>query len=89
MLNIRLLPKIMYICFTNHNVKAMETTQKELTPEERQANIDRFIKRWKAERAKADEEFEARVKSPEYQAMLKELRKKNAERGIIIPEPKV
>lgn len=67
----------------------METNKKNLTPEERQANIDRFIKRWKEERAKADDEFEARVKSPEYQDMLKELRKKNAARGVIIPEPKV
>ncbi|MCA0228999.1 MAG: hypothetical protein LCH91_00960 [Bacteroidetes bacterium] len=67
----------------------METNQKPLTPEERQANIDRFIKRWKEERAKADAEFEARVNSPAYQEMLKELRKKNAARGIVIPEPKV
>ena len=67
----------------------METINKELTPEERQANIHRFIKRWKEERAKSDEEFENRVKTPEYQAMLKELREKNAERGIIIPESKV
>ena len=67
----------------------METINKELTLEERQANIHRFIKRWKEERVKSDEEFENRVKTPEYQAMLKELREKNAERGIIIPESKV
>ena len=67
----------------------METINKELSPEERQVNIHRFIKRWKEERVKADEEFENRVKTPEYQAMLKELREKNAERGIIIPESKV
>ena len=67
----------------------METINKELSLEERQANIHRFIKRWKEERVKADEEFENRVKTPEYQAMLKELREKNAERGIIIPESKV
>lgn len=67
----------------------METTQTPLTPAQRQANIDRFIKRWKEERAKEQTEFEARVKSPQYQAMLKELRKKNATRGIIIPEPKL
>ncbi|MEI7587741.1 hypothetical protein [Runella sp.] len=67
----------------------METPQNEFTPEERQANIDHFIKRWKEERVKDTEEFEERVKTPEYQAMLKELRKKNAERGIYIPEPKV
>ena len=67
----------------------METINKELSLEERQANIHRFIKRWKEERVKVHEEFENRVKTPEYQAMLKELREKNAERGIIIPESKV
>lgn len=61
----------------------METIEKKITPQERQAN---FLKRWKEERAKVDREFEERIKSSEYQAMLKELRKKNAARGIIIPE---
>ena len=65
----------------------METVEKKiLTPEERQANIDRFIKRWKEEKVKDEQEAKERFKTPEYQAMLKELRKKSAERGIIIPE---
>jgi hypothetical protein len=64
----------------------METPQKEFTPEERQANLSRFIKRWKEEKLKTEEEAKQRFQSPEYQAMLKELRRKNAERGIIIPE---
>lgn len=67
----------------------MKTPQDELTREERQANIDRFIKRWKEERIKVEIEAEERMKSPEYQAMLKELREKNAKRGIYIPEPKI
>ena len=65
----------------------METVERKiLTPEERQANIDRFIKRWKEEKVKDEQEAKERFKTPEYQAMLKELRKKSAERGIIIPE---
>ena len=60
--------------------------RKILTPEERQANVDRFIKRWKEEKAKTEQEAKERFKTPEYQAILKELRKRNAERGIIIPE---
>jgi hypothetical protein len=64
----------------------METAKKNLTKEERQANIDRLIARWKASREESQRDAEERFKSPEYQAMLKELRKKNAARGIIIPE---
>lgn len=64
----------------------METVKKELTKEERQANIDRLISRWKASIEESRREAEERVKTPEYQAMLKELRRKNAARGIIIPE---
>jgi hypothetical protein len=64
----------------------METVAKKiLTPEERQANVDKFIKRWKEERIKDEQEAKERFKTPEYQAMLKELRKKNAEKGIFIP----
>jgi hypothetical protein len=68
----------------------METLErKQLTPEERQANIDRIIKRWKESREESRRETEQRVKTPEYQEILKRLREKNAERGIIIPEPKL
>jgi acyl-ACP thioesterase len=67
--------------------KIMETIEKKiLTPEERQANVDRFIKRWKEEKIKDEQEAKERFKTPEYQAILKRLREKNAERGIIIPE---
>jgi hypothetical protein len=65
----------------------METVEKKiLTPEERQANVDKFIKRWKEEKIKDEQEAKERFKTPEYQAMLKELRKRNAEKGIVIPE---
>jgi hypothetical protein len=60
--------------------------RKVLTPEERQANVDRFIKRWKEEKVKTEQEAKERFKTPEYQATLKKLREKNAKRGIIIPE---
>jgi hypothetical protein len=64
----------------------METLERKiLTPEERQANVDKFIKRWKEEKAKTEQEAKERFKTPEYQAMLKELRKRNAEKGIFIP----
>jgi hypothetical protein len=63
----------------------METVAKKiLTPEERQANVDKFIKRWKEEKIKDEQEAKERFKTPEYQAMLKELRKRNAEKGIFI-----
>lgn len=55
-----------------------------MTPKERQANVDGFIKRWKEEKAKIELEAKERFKTPKYQAILKELREKNAKRGIII-----
>ncbi len=64
----------------------MEVTKQQLTPQERQANIDRFIKRWKEEKIKGEVEATERFKTPEYQKALKNLIKQNAERGIIIPE---
>jgi hypothetical protein len=59
----------------------METTQTPLTPAQRQANIDRFIKRWKEERAKVEEEAEALRNTQEYQFAIQQLKKRNAERG--------
>ena len=38
--------------------------RKILTPEERQANVDRFIKRWKEEKDKSQREAEAYAKTP-------------------------
>ncbi len=64
----------------------METTQKIMTEEERQAHIAHFLKRWKEEKHQTEEEARQRFQSSEGQAILKELRRKNAERGIIISE---
>ena len=59
----------------------MKTPQEELTREERQANIDRFIKRWKEERIKVEIEAEELRKTTEYQLANQQLKKRNAERG--------
>ena len=59
----------------------MKTPQDELTREERQANIDRFIKRWKEERIKVEIEAEELRKTTEYQLANQQLKKRNAERG--------
>lgn len=56
-----------------------------MTPEERQANVDRFIKRWKEEKIKSQREAEAFAKTPEFKETLKRLKVANAKRGIIIP----
>jgi FMN phosphatase YigB (HAD superfamily) len=58
--------------------------EKILTPEERQANVDKFIKRWKEGKIKSQREAEAYAKTPELKEILKELKEKNAKRGIII-----
>ena len=59
----------------------METINKALTPEERQDNIHRFIKRWKEERAKSEIESETFRKTGAYQLAVAQLKKRNAERG--------
>ncbi|MBC7570111.1 MAG: hypothetical protein H7319_10310 [Spirosoma sp.] len=64
----------------------METTQQQtLTPEERQANVSKLISDWKARKKLSEEETKARVKTPEYQAILKDLRERNRAKGIIFP----
>ncbi|MBO0933715.1 hypothetical protein [Fibrella aquatilis] len=60
--------------------------QQDLTPEERKANVAKLIARWKVQKKQSEEESRARVKTPEYQKILKELRERNAAKGIIIPE---
>lgn len=65
----------------------METLEKRpLTAQERQANVDRIIKIWKKGREEDIRESKERFKTLEFQAILKDLRKRNAEKGIIIPE---
>ena len=67
-------------------IYAMKTTERQLTPEERQANVSKLIARWKETKKQSEEETKARVKTPEYQAILKELRERNAAKGIVIPD---
>lgn len=56
----------------------------DLTPEERQANIDRMIAAWKARKQEMEADSVARFHSPEFQQALAELDKQNAERGTRI-----
>jgi phosphoglycolate phosphatase-like HAD superfamily hydrolase len=64
----------------------METVEKKiLTPEERQANGNKFIKRWKEEREQLQREAEAYAKTPQFKETLKRLKEANAKRGIFIP----
>jgi hypothetical protein len=63
----------------------METTSVNPVQHGNPTKFDIFIQKWKEEKRKEEEEARERYKSPEYQAILKELRRKNAERGIIIP----
>ena len=65
----------------------METNQQAIrSSEERQTNVSNLIERWKERKKLLEEETKARVKTPEYQAMLKDLRERNAAKGIIIPD---
>ena len=64
----------------------MDTLErKQLTPEERQANVDRFIKRWKESKEESRKETEKFVKSIEFQEMKKRLKEKNERRGFVTP----
>jgi phosphoglycolate phosphatase-like HAD superfamily hydrolase len=56
-----------------------------LTPEERQVNGNKFIKRWKEEKEKSQREAEAYAKAPQFKETLKRLKEANAKRGIFIP----
>ena len=60
--------------------------QTNLTSAERQANVSKLINRWKERRKLSEEETQARVKTPEYQDILKKLRERNAAKGIVIPK---
>ncbi|AUD05437.1 hypothetical protein GCM10028818_53460 [Spirosoma horti] len=60
--------------------------QPNLTPQERQANVSKLIDRWKERKKLSEEETQARVRTPEYQDILKKLRERNAAKGITIPE---
>ena len=55
--------------------------EKQLTPEERQANVNRLIARWKERKKQNEQEAIEFAKTPEYQAALEELRKRRTEHG--------
>ncbi len=62
----------------------METTKKQLTVEERQANVDRLIKRWKEEGKRTKIESEAFRKTSQYLNAIEDLKNRNEERGTPI-----
>ena len=53
----------------------------DLTPEERQANIDRMIVAWKNRKELLEQESQQMRATPEYQAALEELEKRRIARG--------
>jgi hypothetical protein len=59
----------------------VETQQKELTLEERQANIHRLIARWKERKKQIEEEALEFRKTPEYQAAMEDLRREHQKNG--------
>ena len=56
----------------------METTSANPVQHNNPTKFDIFIQRWKEEKRKEEAEAKERYKSPEYQAILKELRKNNS-----------
>lgn len=63
----------------------METTAKKMTEEERRQHQHFIIQEWKKNVAEAKANLSAKIKTPEYKAMLKRLKEENAKNGIIIP----
>ncbi|MCU0327223.1 MAG: hypothetical protein MUF45_18660 [Spirosomaceae bacterium] len=58
----------------------MEAVEKELSPEERQANIDALIEKIKASKKQIKEQIEKDRNNPEIQAIFKRLREENEKR---------
>lgn len=56
-----------------------------MTEEERQAHVARFLKRWKEEKQETEAEAKAFAATAEYKEILKQLKERNAARGITIP----
>ena len=72
---------------SNKSFEIMEIVERKiLTPEERQANVDRFIKRWKEEKVKDEQEAKERFKMPKYEKVLRQLRV-NSEKWIFYYVP--
>jgi len=62
----------------------MEAVEKELSPEERQANIDALIEKIKASKKQIKEQIERDRNNPQIQAIIKRLSEENAKRGTPI-----
>lgn len=60
-------------------------TSHSLTPQERQANIDRLITAWKVRKAEVEQESIALLHSAEGKAAIQTLKERNAARGIVVP----
>ena len=60
----------------------METLRKELSPEERQANIDRLINRLITNKKEALAEIQADFKRPEVQKLFEQMRNKKLYENI-------
>ena len=62
--------------------RTMETTEKELTAEERHDRVIAFLKRHAAEKRRHEEEMVENFKTDPYmQAAMAELKRRNEERG--------
>lgn len=59
-----------------------QLTEKQLSARE---NVHRIITEWKKRRAQDENEAADRLNSPQYREAIEKLKKKNEERGIIIP----
>jgi murein L,D-transpeptidase YafK len=58
-------------------------TKKIMTDEERKKKQHEIIREWKKNYAEGQAEFERKLKTPEYKAIFKELRAKNAKRRTL------
>lgn len=52
--------------------------------QKQQERVHRFLSDWKKKKAEEEKEAEESFKTPQYQAMLEQLRKENAAKGIVI-----
>lgn len=64
----------------------MENEEKNIVAEEQPhyGRVD-VIAEWKRRRAEDESKFQEWLKSPEKEEVLKDLRRRNAEKGVIIP----
>ncbi len=62
----------------------METLQQIFSEEERKANVYALIEKFKERKKQSKEDSIKNTSSPEFQAALKQLKERNAERGTPI-----